>query len=522
MVECLSDNNLTKNYDLRTTPKIIFESLYDAKKARQWFPTIHINHSNEPIDIKQLQLDGIEYIVTVEEAIQYSAIRGTIESIDGKSKQKFEWLIIPNKTVKNWTRLTTKTESNKKYVNWISPLPAAGAAIGLIACLENGFAGMTSAYASTVVAGSASTASQATAIMSGTISKSTGISKTILAAIIISTATAAGVGITVGDAYYSNPSVEYTIYPPQLPAELHGVSLTINNVYSTDSKSEILHYDCDDELTASGSDHTFSCQTENSFGNKEIITTTVSIKKPNNSLDEEATQCISQHYMLPDITTRDYPYLLDLPNISPSRVSDLKNTHIKNMDDYYEKKDYTSAKEHATIILKYFNVNDVQALSTIGNIIRDEDRRDISRTECAIAIHSTPFVSNTVWGKISLAEDYHVLEEYEKSTFFSSWVIDNYESNPEIHEINYVNALIIKGNALYRIALTEQSGFEDAKAHYTLAHNIKKSYDTWFGLGNIDRHENKFEDALEKYQQAKYLAEETDEIDSAINLISFK
>ena len=190
-------------------------------------------------------------------------------------------------------------------------------------------------------------------------------------------------------------------------------------------------------------------------------------------------------------------------NASPSRTDNLKTEHIRAMDDSYEGYNYNEAKKHATIVLKYFNSNDIQALSTIGNIMRDENRRDISGTNCAIELHSTPFILNTVWGKISLAEDYHVLGDYQKSIYWSSLIIDNYMKDPEINETSYVNALIIKANALYRQSLYEDKGFEDAKENYLKAHNIEMSYDTWYGLGNIDRHEEKFRDALEKYQQAK-------------------
>lgn len=84
-----------------------------------------------------------------------------------------------------------------------------------------------------------------------------------------------------------------------------------------------------------------------------------------------------------------------------------------------------------------------------------------------------------------------------------------------------MNALIIKANALYRLALEEQNGLDDAKIHYTMAHDIKESYDTWFGLGNIDLHEGKFADALDKYQQAKILTNDTDEVDEVINHVLF-
>ena len=121
----MSDNSSSKNYDLRTTPKIVYESLYDNEKARQWFPTIFVIHNNESINIEQLQMDGIEYVARIKEAIPHSSIKGTIESLDGKTKQSFEWIITPNESVKNWTRLTTKTISTQIYVRLISPLPAA-------------------------------------------------------------------------------------------------------------------------------------------------------------------------------------------------------------------------------------------------------------------------------------------------------------------------------------------------------------------------------------------------------------
>jgi len=519
----LSDSVSSKNYDLRTTPKVIFESLYNGEKARQWFPTISVIHNNESIDIKQLQFDGIEYVARIKEAIPHSSIKGTIESLDGKTKQTFEWIITPNESVKNWARLTTKTVSTQKYASWISPLPAVGATIGLIVCLENGFASMSSAYAVTATSFapiSSSIISQTVAASEATV-KATAISKTLLTAIIISATAVGSGGIIMGDAYYSDPYVEYSLYPPQLPAELHGTSFIVKNVYSTDDKSEILQYDCDTELTIHETNYTFDCVTENSLTNKEIVTTIVSIKEPRNLLDGIATECVSQQYILSDDVTKDYPYLLELPNISPSRLSNLQNVHINLMDSYYESHDYISATKHATIVLKYFKINDVQALSTLGNIMRDENRNDISGIKCAFAVHSNLFLSNTIWGKLSIAEDYHVLGDYEASIQWSSRVIDDYPTNPDIHEINYVNALIIKGNALYRMSLVEQSGFDDAKTYYTLAHDIEKSYDTWFGLGNIDRHEYRFADALEKYQQAKLLADNTDEINEAINRVSF-
>ena len=513
----MSTDILVKNYDLRTTPKIIFESLYDSEKARQWFPTIQIIHNNETINIEKLKIDGIEYVARIQKAIPYSSIEGTIESLDGKNKQDFEWIITPNEAIKNWTRLTTKTKPNQRYARWISPLPVVGATIGLSAFLEKGFLSMTSTYATSV----ASSAPILTPIASHTASANTAgtttsISKTLLTVMVLSTVTIAGVGAVMIDAYYSDPYVEYYLTPQQLPADLHGTSLIITDIFSTDDKNIIVDYTCNNESIIHGFEYALECIIENSFGNKETVTVIVPIKKPNNYLGTEATDCISQHYLLSDSIIEEYPYLLNLPNLSPSRLSSLQNNHIKLLDEFYENHDYVSAKKHATIVLKYFSNNDIQTLSTIGNLIRDENRNDISNVSCSIAIHSTPFISHTVWGKISLAEDYHVLGDYETSIHWSSQVIDDYDDNPNIHEDSYVNALIIKANALYRLNLEQLEGFEDAKNHYNAAHNIHKSYDTWFGLGNIDRHEGKFEDAKEKYLQARLLADDTKEINEAI------
>jgi tetratricopeptide (TPR) repeat protein len=67
--------------------------------------------------------------------------------------------------------------------------------------------------------------------------------------------------------------------------------------------------------------------------------------------------------------------------------------------------------------------------------------------------------------------------------------------------------------------LDEQNGFDDAKTYYASAHGISESYDTWFGLGNVDRHEGHLADALIKYKQAKLLTANTAEIDDAINRV---
>jgi tetratricopeptide (TPR) repeat protein len=520
----LNDNNSSKNYDLRTTTKIIFESLYDNEKAKQWFPTAHVIHDDELINIKQLEFDGIEYVVRIKEAIPYSFLKGTVESLDGTSARTFEWTITPNESVKNWTRLTTKTFSDKISPRWISPLPAVGAAVGLITMLESGFASISAAYAATTITSVSSLTPvifQATTAVEITGKGTVVYSKVFLTAIVMSTIVASGGGILLADAYYSDPLLEYSMYPAQLPSELFGITLMVTNIFSTDDKSEIINYHCNIDSIIYDLEYTFDCFTENSLGNKETIRTTVFIREPNDRLDSEASNCVSQHYTSIDTAAQEYPYLSELPNLSPSRILNLKNTHIKLMDDYYENREYPSAKKHASIVLKYFNINDLQSLSTMGNIIRDENRKNSLDTTCAIAIHRSSLLLDTVWGKLSLAEDYHVTGEYEKSIFWSSTVMDEYkQGNVDVEIDSYVNALIIKANALYRLSLDEQNGFDGAKIHYTLAHEIKKSYDTWFGLGNIDRHEKRFGDAMEKYQQARTFAHDTSEIDIAIQSIS--
>jgi tetratricopeptide (TPR) repeat protein len=357
-----------------------------------------------------------------------------------------------------------------------------------------------------------------------TVAKGTAISKNSLAAITMSIIAVTGGGLYTGDAYYSDPNVEYLVYPAQIPAELHGVSLTVNNVYSTNDKSEITSYECDNKSTIHDLDYSFECITENSLGNKETVTTSVSVMAPNNRLGADATQCVEQYqYKLNenDVAVK-YPYLLNLPNISTSGLSNYKDTHVKWMDDFFTERNYTDAKKHATIVLKYFSINDVQALSTLGNIMRDEDRVNVDGVQCAIAVHITPFLYHTPWGKLSLADDRHVSHDFEETVRLASLIIEDYNDpkNLDIHETTYKNALIVKANALFRMAMTEQANdIEDVQKYYTMAHEIEPSYDSWFGLGNLDRYVGDFDKALEKYNQAKKLAIDTTEIDHEISVL---
>jgi len=505
-----------KIFDIHVAISTVWERI--LKHSTEWFPEFYIVDKGNSIDWNFIRVNGIKYVATIEQSTFNSSLTGTIKSVGNqKDKLQFEWIFEQNPDYKDWTRITmhfTEPPTIKKSKWWnVAPLGA----ISLLILFENRFANIQAAYATI----STMPIMPFTSSDSVTPTALTTISKKLLTAIMMSSVAAAGGGILIADAYYSDPFIEYSLYPAQLPAELHGVSLQVKNIYSTDNKSEIIHYDCNNELIVHGLEYTFHCFTENSLGNKEIITTTISVKEPHNMLGVDATDCISQHYALTNDIVKDYSYLLNLPHVSPSHLPNLKNNHIKLMDDYYESHDYVSSKKHATIVLKYFDINDVQALSTLGNIIRDEDRSNLSNVNCALVIHSTPFLSNTVWGKLSLAEDYHVLSNYETSIRLSSLVINDYVNNSSMPEISYMNALIIKANALYRLALEEQSGLDDAKIHYTMAHDIRESYDTWFGLGNIDRLEGKFADALDKYQQAKMLTNDTDEVDEVINHVLF-
>ena len=344
-------------------------------------------------------------------------------------------------------------------------------------------------------------------------------SKKFLVAMMMSGVALSGTGFVLGDAYYSDPFVEYSLYPAIIPAELHGTSLTVNDVSSNNILSKIIEYDCFTEPIIRESNYSFDCTTKNSFGNQQNVTTVIQIKKPFSVVrDEYASECLSQHYMLPNDITEKYPYLSSLPGVGLAGLSDLKNEHRDMMNAAYDAHDYKSAKIHATIVLKYFDANNIYALTTMGNVMRDENRDNAENVSCAIAIHHTPYVSNTIWGQLSLAEDYHVLRDYDVSTKWSSKIINAYEHNNDtMEEVNYVNAMIVKANALYQKALIEGGPLDTAKEHYELAHDLRESYATWFGLGNIDRIEGDFVDALEKYQQARELTDDPTEIDNIID-----
>ena len=516
----MSVDVVEKNYDLRTTPKKIFESLYDSRKAREWFPSIHVTHAEDTTNKAQLRKDGIEYVAQINEAIPHSLIKGTIISLNDDEMQDFEWRIVPNNEIKKWTRLTTKTtiKQKQKQRNWISPLPAVGAGIGILAMLEGGFANMSSAFATTT---SSSVLVSSSTIASVNTSAST-ISVPVQTAIIISSIVIATGGLVFTDAFYSDPVVEYSTYPAQLPAEYYGTAIVIQDVFSTDTKSKIINYDCNVQPIVYGTDYTFDCIVENSLGNTETIQTTIILKPPINRLGPVATSCVDDNLVLPNDVTEKFPYLLNLPNFSPNKITVLKNDHIKMMDNSYDLRDYESAKQHATIILKYFNINEHQVLSTLGNLLRDQDRTNLLGIKCAMAIHETPFLLSTTWGKLSLSEDLHVLGKYDESIKLSSKVIENYEHDKnDVSSESYVNALIIKANALYRMALETDKDFDDAKIFYSKAHQIEESYATWFGLGNVDRQETNFDAAFEKYQHAKALVIDTTEIDNAISNMGY-
>ena len=371
-----------------------------------------------------------------------------------------------------------------------------------------------SAIAGLIFTGSVSSAHAIIPTGSATV---VGINKTVLTILVMASLTATGGGILMSDGLFTDPYIEYSLYPAQLPAALHGTSLVINNVYSSEDKSKTLNYHCDADPIIRGLDYSFDCIIEN----KETVTVNVQIDAPRNLLDADAMDCISQHDTLSENITVEYSYLLNLPELSPSRTVNLKNSHIEMMDDYFENRDYASAKKHAMIVLKYFNGNDIQTLSTLGNTMRDENRQEPAGTHCAMIIHSTPFMANTAWGTLSLAEDNHVLGNFQKASELASRVIDDYYPDSiYIEETTYKNALIVKANALFRIAMTQQAeDIEDVRKYYTMAHEIEPSYDSWFGLGNLDRYVSDFDQALEKYKEAKKLTRDTTEIDYEMNVM---
>ena len=115
------------------------------------------------------------------------------------------------------------------------------------------------------------------------------------------------------DAYFSDPYVEYSLYPAQLPADLHGTSLTVTNVFSTDNKNEIVDYSCNADQIVHGLEYTFDCTTKNTFGNVQTINTTIVIKEPNNLLGEQAESCLSEYITSTDEMVNEYAYLSKLP-----------------------------------------------------------------------------------------------------------------------------------------------------------------------------------------------------------------
>ncbi|MCH9658475.1 tetratricopeptide repeat protein [archaeon] len=506
---------LEREETVHCAESLLFDDLQNPKKYSSYFKNTFLSITGTEQIPAYFQF--IATISTTEEPSntkESSRINGNIRSVtpdDDFQELGFEWTLTPIGADKTELHYRVYRESDPVISSPVINNPLYDVkTMSLIGSSAAGIAAMAIIPATTIVS--------STAGIGGIL-----ISKSILMAIIISVAAVMGVGF-IGDSYYSDPNVEYSLHPEQMPADLHGASLYVQDVRSTDDKSEIVSYECDNESTIHDLNYSFECITTNSLGNKESVITDVSVRGPNNRLGDDATQCVEQYYVSTDGISRDYPYLSGLPDLSQSRLSDYKNTHVKIMDDYFAAHDYEGAKRHATIVLKYFNVNDLQALSTLGNVMRDEDRTDANGVNCAVTVHGTPFVANTAWGKLSLAEDHHVLGDYDESVRWSSQVIVKYntQTDDDIHETSYANALVVKANALYRQAVVEHGGnFDEAKRHYNMAHDITPSYDTWFGLGNIDRQEGNFADALEKYEEAKKMTDgDSTEIDEAIISIS--
>ena len=105
-------------------------------------------------------------------------------------------------------------------------------------------------------------------------------------------------------------------------------------------------------------------------------------------------------------------------------------------------------------------------------------------------------------------------------------MIDKYEfGSIKIEKASYAIAMIIKANTLYREQTESHSDpkyrdLEGAKELYQKSHDISPVYDTWFGLGNIDRDNGDCTNALEKYKKARDLASFTKDIDGTISSCS--
>lgn len=308
-------------------------------------------------------------------------------------------------------------------------------------------------------------------------------------------------GVVLGSIDISNPEidVDYSISSEKLPAKYHGTNLMITEIKVNDA-SKIIDYGCSiDKIIFHSLNYTFYCWAEDEHGNRSNIPISIYIREPTPIISSD---CLESYFVTLDDVLSD-PKFFNLSSYGPSYQQTLKSEQVLLMDTSFDHGDLLLAKKHATIVLKIFDINDIQALSTMANIVRDEDRTDISRSNCAISVHSEPRMLLSPWGKISLAEDYYVLGEFKTSAFWVSEVIDNYGVNSNIEETHYQNSLLIKGNALYRDALLTDRLFDNSKTNYTVAHEISPSYTSWFGLGNIDRQEDNLSEAITKYYHAK-------------------
>ncbi len=496
-----------------STAEQVFQDLMNPFKYSAFFDNTFLSvPGNEVIP------EHYEFVATVKEHNKNDFILGTIDTVlpDESFKQlNFEWRF--EELGNNRTQVSyriydddkTPLSEHSRYWNNKTKVLITTSTVGF----------------GTIVA-SNTTVIMSTASASGII-----FSKPAIAAIMITVAAISAGGLINDDAFLSDPRVEYSLYPSQLPAELHGTELTLNGILADDG-SPISMYECDHEPIIRGLDYSFDCVVKNSLGIEQTVTTVVQIREPIRFLNNAAMDCVSRYDALPADVTYEFPYLQNLPELSPSRLVNLKNQHVKTMDDSFDDKDYANAKKHATILLKYFNGNDIQTLSTMGNIIRDEDRQNHDNVSCAMAIHSNPFIANTSWGTLSLADDNHVLGKFETASKLASLIIDRYESGDiTIEEVSYKNASIVKANALFRIVMAATDPdiddigrqyakeVEEIRYQYMKAHDIEPSYDSWFGLGNLDRYVGDFDDALEKYKEAKKMARDTTEIDHEMGVL---
>ena len=154
----------------------------------------------------------------IHKTIRNSSITGTIESIDNlQDKLYFNWTLVSNPSVKNWTKLTIYFSAPQTTTNrWLVIVPATCSASFLI-LFTTAFSNISNACASSTIGAApilAPIASQTTnGVIASSVIPSSGII-TSKVALTVSIVVIGGTGVIVGDVYFYEPIVEYSIYPP--------------------------------------------------------------------------------------------------------------------------------------------------------------------------------------------------------------------------------------------------------------------------------------------------------------------